>query len=124
MRTRSRLWLVLFGLLVVGSIAEPDMWAAPGQSPARQTVVTRTPVKTDTPEPTASPTKSKPNKPSSTPVSEATPTIPSVGSEATVSGDAPTPLLPDAGGRSIGLQLGMAMVVIGLFLSLIAGRHA
>jgi hypothetical protein len=50
--TRGMLWLVLSGILMFGLITKPDLWAAPGQSPARQTVPTRTPEQPPTPEPT------------------------------------------------------------------------
>lgn len=35
--------LILLGILAASLVASPDLWAAPGQNPARQTVPTRTP---------------------------------------------------------------------------------
>jgi hypothetical protein len=59
-------WLALIGLLVVGLAVGPDLWAAPGQAPHRQTVPTRTPV----PPPTEPPPPSgeTPAAPTATPV--------------------------------------------------------
>ena len=54
---RGTLLLALLGILVLVLATGPDLWAAPGQSPERQTVPTRTP----RPEPTDKP--DKPDKP-------------------------------------------------------------
>ena len=112
---KGMLWLILAGILILGLITKPDLWAAPGQSPARQTVPTRTPEQPPTPEPTKKP---KPKKPDPTAVPEVTPTAPSVVAE-----EASVPLLPDAGGWSIRLQLGAAMLITGFLLLVMAGRR-
>ena len=112
---KGMLWLILAGILILGLITKPDLWAAPGQSPARQTVPTRTPELPPTPEPTKKP---KPKNPDPTAVPEVTPTAPSVVAEG-----ASVPLLPDAGGWSIRLQLGAAMLIAGFLLLVMAGRR-
>jgi hypothetical protein len=114
--TKGMLWLILAGILVLGLVTKPDLWAAPGQSPARQTVPTRTPEQPPTPEPTKKP---KPENPDPATMPEVTPTAPPVAAEG-----ASVPLLPDAGGWSIHLQLGAAMLVAGFLLLVMAGRQA
>jgi hypothetical protein len=101
---------------MLGLITKPDLWAAPGQNPARQTVPTRTPEHPPTPKPTQKP---KPKDPDPTAAPEDTPTALSVVAEG-----ASVPLLPDAGGWSIRLQLGAAMLITGLLLLVMAGRQA
>ena len=113
--TKGMLWLVLSGILVFGLITKPDLWAAPGQSPARQTVPTRTPEQPPTPEPTKKP---HPRNPDPTATTEVTPTAFSVAAEG-----ASVPLLPDAGGWGIRFQLGVAMLVTGFLLLAMAGRE-
>lgn len=113
--TKGMLWLILAGILVSGLVTKPDLWAAPGQSPARQTVPTRTPEQPPTPEPTKKP---KPKNPDPTAVPEVTPTAFSVAAEG-----ASEPLLPDAGGWGIRFQLGVAMLVTGFLLLVMAGRE-
>jgi hypothetical protein len=115
--TKGMLWLVLSGIIIMfGLSAQPDLWAAPGQNPARQTVPTRTPEQPPTPEPTQKP---KPKDPDPTATPEVTPTVSSVAAEG-----AAAPLLPDAGGWSIRFQLGAAMLVTGFLLLVMAGRQA
>jgi len=110
MRKKKRtMWVALFGVLVVGLVAGPDLWAAPGQSPARQTVPTRTPEQPPTPEPT-SPPKPKP-KPQPTAAPEVTPTASPVSAE-----EASGPLLPEVGGQSIRLRLGGVTFMVGLVI--------
>lgn len=113
---KGMLWLILAGILMLGLVTKPDLWAAPGQSPARQTVPTRTPEHPPTPKPTQKP---KPKDPDPTAAPEDTPTALSVVAEG-----ASVPLLPDAGGWSIRLQLGAAMLITGLLLLVVAGRQA
>lgn len=124
MKTRKDiLWLVLLGLLAVGLIAGPELWAAPGQNPARQTVPTKTPEQPPTSEPTSSPSKPKPKKPDPTASSEVNPTVSPVPSEAATTEGAIAPLLPDAGGTSIRLYPGVAMIVVGFFILVIVGKQ-
>ena len=117
--TRGILWLVLLGILLAGLVTGPDLWAAAGQSPERQTVPTRTPVPTETPPP-------EPTKPPSTnppPVIQATPAPtpdPAKMSTAVLSES----LLPDAGGRSIRLHLGAAMIVASILVLRVVRRRA
>lgn len=75
---RGILWLVLLGILMVGLIAGPDLWAAPGQSPERQTVPSPTsPPPTKPPATKPPPTNPPPTNPPPTnppPTAQATPT--------------------------------------------------
>jgi hypothetical protein len=105
--------LVLLGIMLLGLAAEPALWAAPGQDPARQTVPTKTP--TPLP-PTETPSVPPTNKP---PENPPTP-VPTTTAEATAAGQVSEPLLPQAGGLSPHLPLGAAMVVGGLFILLLA----
>ncbi|MGQ9468050.1 MAG: hypothetical protein ACUVSG_10495, partial [Anaerolineae bacterium] len=65
-------WGILVILLLVGLAVGPDLWAAPGQSPHRQTVPTRTPVPPPTepppppPPPPSEPPTATPSPPSPT----------------------------------------------------------
>lgn len=105
--TKGMLWLVLSGLIVMfGLIAQPDLWAAPGQNPARQTVPTRTPEQPPTPEPTRKP---KPKNPDPTAVPEITPTPAPVAAEGSS-----IPLLPEVGGWGIRPYLGATIIIVGL----------
>lgn len=110
--------LGLLGVLMVGLIAGADLWAAPGQSPERQTVPTRTPTSAPaTPSPTeppSSPSTSSPPKdqPMSTPT--ATP-------ETTPAG--PPELLPDSGGRSDRVLLGAMMIIVSLLVLALVRRR-
>lgn len=113
---RGALRLVLLGILVVGLAIGRDLWAAPGQNPARQTVPTRTPPPPPTeppPPPTDPPPKAQPT-PAATAVAEAN--VPS--------GGASEPLLPHAGGPSACLYLGTAMIAIGLLFLAVARQRA
>ena len=115
-------WLILLAVLVVAVrlATEPDSWAAPGQSPERQTVPTRTPVPSPTtpsPSPTKSPSSKKP-APAPTVAPTATPLSEVVPAEAHSE-----PLLPDAGGRSVRFQLGVAMAVAGFLAWVAVGRR-
>jgi hypothetical protein len=115
---KSRVLLIVgLGILMVGLFAAPELWAAPGQDPARQTVPTRTPV----PEPTEVPSKDKDDKDEAqqTPIPQATP---AVLSEATPPAEVPEVILPEAGGRRPYSYLGAAMIVVGL-LALVARRQ-
>ena len=75
---KSVLWVVVLGLLIVGLTAGPGLWAAPGQSPERQTVPTRTPrpEPTDEPDELDEPAEPTDEPPSSEPTSVPT-TVPS-----------------------------------------------
>ncbi len=112
---RNALWLVLLGILVVGLAVGPDLWAAPGQSPARQTVPTRTPPPppTEPPPPPPPPTEPPPDQPSPTP----TATV-----EATPAGGPAEPLLPETGGWSMRFLLGVALVAVGLLVLVVVRR--
>lgn len=126
MKIRGKLWVVLLlGILAVGLTAGPELWAAPGQSLARQTVPTKTP----TPEPT-SPSQPATPKPTSQPPEEqptpvpTAPALPSVPSSAAAGGQTSAPLLPAAGGWSIHLGLSIAMLTAGLLILIVVGRRA
>ena len=112
--TKGMIWLILAGIFVLGLVTKPDLWAAPGQSPARQTVPTRTPEQPPTPEPTKKP---KPKKPDPTAVPEVTPTASAVAAEG-----ASVPLLPDAGGWDLRLYLGAAIIVAALSILVMRGK--
>lgn len=76
---RYGLWIVLVSLLVAGMMAAPDLWAAPGRNPRRQTVppgtLTPTPDNSaPTDEPTSKPTK-KPSPANPTQAPDDTPTF-------------------------------------------------
>jgi hypothetical protein len=102
----SALWIVLIGLLATGLAVGPNLWAAPEQDPARQTVPTRTPQSS----PTSRPPKAQPT---SIPTATVGATPPVASSES---------LLPQAGGRSLRLSLGLALLVVGLFVIGMIGR--
>jgi hypothetical protein len=114
---RDVLWVVALGIIMVGLAAGPDLWAAPGHSPARQTVPTRTPsrppTETPRPRPTSKPKPTATAQPTSVAPSE---TVPAEGSS--------DPLLPAAGGRSARLHLGVAMIVISLLVLAVGRRRA
>jgi len=112
--TKGMLWLVLSGIFMFGLITKPDLWAAPGQSPARQTVPTRTPEQPATPEPTKKP---KPKNPDPTAVPEVTQTVTSIAAEG-----ASIPLLPEVGGWHIRPYLGAAIIIAALFIFVIRGK--
>ncbi len=118
---RGILWLVLLGILMVGLTAGPDLWAAPGQSPARQTVPTLTPSPSPT-EPPPPPTSPPPTtQPMPTPTALA---VSSTASNATLAGSSSEPILPEAGGWSIRLYLSAAMIAVGLLVLAVVGRRA
>lgn len=105
-------WVMALGILVMGLSTGRDLWAAPGQHPARQTVPTRTPVTPPT-QPPPSPTK--PPSPEKKPTTVPTATVaPTPAAEVIPAEESSQPLLPDAGSPSIRFQLGLAMVVAGL----------
>jgi hypothetical protein len=105
--TKGMVWLVLSGIIIMfGLIAQPDLWAAPDQNPARQTVPTRTPEQPPTPKPTQKP---KPKNPDPTAAPEVTPTAHSVAAEG-----ASIPLLPEVGGWGIRPILGATIILVGL----------
>ena len=113
---RSALWLVLLGILATGLAVGPDLWAAPGQSPARQTVPTRTPSPSPTPPPPPPPTSSPPANP---PMPASTSAV-----EAGPAGGPSESLLPEAGGWSLRLLLGVTLMVIGPLVLMMVRRHA
>jgi len=120
MRSRSVLWLVLLGILAIGLTVGPDLWAAPGQSPARQTVPTQTPPVPPTEPPTKSPSPSPKDPP---PPDQ--PTLAPTAAVGTILARGPSErLLPEVGGRSIRLHLGTAMIVVGFLILVVARRHA
>lgn len=112
--TKGMLWLILAGILVLGLVTKPDLWAAPGQSPARQTVPTRTPEQPPTPEPTKKP---KPKNPDPTAAPEITPTVSSVAAEGSS-----IPLLPEVGGWGIRPYLGAAIIIAAPFVFAMRGK--
>jgi len=115
---KGALWAVVLGILTMGLVAGPDMWAAPGQSPAQQgTVPTRTPTaspptETPTPRPTSQP---KPTSIAQTPTAAPSENIPAEGSS--------DPLLPEAGGWSIRIRLGWVLIALGLLVLAIVRRR-
>jgi hypothetical protein len=115
---RIMLGLVMLGMCVITIelAAGPDLWAAPSQSPGRQSVPTRTSQ--------PSPTK-KPAPPPTSPPPTAQPTpVPTTTVEANIpSGGASEPLLPQAGGRSFRLLLVGALTIVGLFVVVVAARR-
>ena len=98
---RSALWLILLSMLTIGLAAGPDLWAAPNQSPARQTVPTPTPEPQPTEPPSSKPKPKDQLTPVPTPTVEVTPTI-----------EPSEPLLPRAGGWSIRFPLGVTLMVV------------
>jgi hypothetical protein len=121
-KSRYGLWAILVGVLIAAMTISPDLWAAPGQSPARQTVPTKTPEGPATPEPTSPPPTSKPNKPRPTATPEPPPATPSAPPAVTAFDGESTPLLPGAGGPSVHLPLGVATIIAGL-LAIMAVRR-
>ena len=115
-KKKAMLWIVLFVMLTVALMTGPDLWAAPGQSPARQTVPTRTPVPSPTEPPTPPTTEPMP-----TPTALA---MSSTASDATLARSSSEPILPQAGGWSIRLYLGAAMTAVGLLALAAVGRRA
>lgn len=108
-------WIVVLGIVMIGLAAGPDLWAAPGQSPARQTVPTRTPQPPPTkppPPPTEPPPSPKEPPP---PPSQPTPD-PTAAQKAAFAGGASDSLLPEAGGSSTRLHLSVAMIMAGLLV--------
>ncbi|MGC9084331.1 MAG: hypothetical protein ACP5ME_14290, partial [Anaerolineae bacterium] len=65
---RVAFWLVAIGVLILGLAVGPELWAAPGQAPDRQTVPTRTPVPPPTEPPPPPPSGETPAAPTATPV--------------------------------------------------------
>jgi hypothetical protein len=111
-------WIILVGVLIAAMAIGPDLWAAPGQYPERQTVPTRTP--------TLLPTESLPPPPTATshpPKDQPTP-VPTAAVEATPTAAPVEPLLPTAGGWNTGLHVGVAMIVTGLLLIVAVRRRA
>lgn len=119
-------WLVLSAMMAMTLMAGPDLWAAPGQSSARQTVPTRTPTPgptTPSPtEPPLSPTNPPPTtKPMPTPTALV---MSSTASDATLAESSSEPFLPEAGGRGVHLHLSAAMIAAGLLILVMVGRRA
>ena len=100
---RNVFWLVLLGILAIGLTVGPDLWAAPGQSPARQTVPTKTP-------------PSPPTEPPPTHI----PVSPPVEIHARGPSE---PLLPEAGGWNVRFLLGVTLAVIGLLVLVVVRRR-
>jgi len=118
---RGVLLVIVLGILIMGLATGPGLWAAPGQSPARQTVPTRTPTPlppTETPSP---PPKTKP-KPTSTPTPTALATSSALSENVPVE-EPSSPRLPEAGGPSLYPYLGAAMTTVGLFILALVGRR-
>ncbi|MCK4314331.1 MAG: hypothetical protein KAX24_01035 [Anaerolineae bacterium] len=115
-KEKAVLWIVLFVMLTMALMNGPDLWAAPGQSPARQTVPTRTPVPSPT-EPPPPPT----TQPMPTPTALAVSSTASAAAHAEASSQ---PILPEAGGWSIRLYLSAAMIAVGLLVLVVVGRRA
>jgi hypothetical protein len=114
---RGILWTVALGILVVGLAAGPDLWAAPGQNLVRQTVPTRTPQPPLTEPPSPPPTE-PPSPPADQPTAD-----PNAAVNATFDDGASDPSLPQAGGWSIHLRLGAAMIVVGFVALALARRR-
>jgi LysM repeat protein len=76
---QGMLLLALVGTLALGVFTGPDLWAAPGQNPYRQTLATATPppspVETETPTPTPTPTETPTPTFTETPTFTPTPTV-------------------------------------------------
>jgi hypothetical protein len=94
------LWIVLVSLLVAGMMAAPDLWAAPGRNPRRQTVppgtLTPTPDSSaPTDEPTSKPTK-KPSPSNPTQAPDDTPTFTPVPIRTAVPTSTPIPVTTTA----------------------------
>jgi len=122
-KKRYGFWIILVGVLIAVMAIGPDLWAAPGQCPERQTVPTRTPTPPPPPPPTATsslptepplPTSPSPTSPPHPSTSQLTP-LPTTTIGATPAEGIAKPLLPEAGGQNIRPYLGAAMVVSGLF---------
>jgi len=114
---------ILLGLVILAVLAitmelaaGSDLWAAPSQSPGRQTVPTRTPQSVPTKKPAPPPTTPPPT---AQPTPIATTTV-----EANVpSGEMSDPLLPQAGGHSFRLLRVGALIIVGLFIAVVAVRR-
>jgi len=121
---RGILWIVVLGILMVGLAAGPDLWAAPGQSPGRQTVPTRTPQPppTEPPPPPDQPTSPPVDQPTSPPVDQPTPN-PAAVVKTTSAGGASDPFLPEAGGWSVRFHLGATMILAGLLVLVVVRQR-
>ena len=108
-------WVVVWATLMVGLAAGPDLWAAPGQNRARQTVPTRTPQLSPT-TPLPSPTQPPPTPTSRHSAAQPEPTPTTTVESNTPTVGMPEPLLPPAGGRSIRLQFGFALMTLALLI--------
>ena len=133
---RGILWIVVLGILMVGLAAGPDLWAAPGQSPGRQTVPTRTPQPPPTeppppPPPPDQPTSPPVDQPTSPPVDQPTPPPPAdqptpnpaAVVKTTSAGGASDPFLPEAGGWSVRFHLGAMMILAGLLVLVVVRQR-
>jgi LPXTG-motif cell wall-anchored protein len=101
---RNAFWLVLFGILALGLAVGPDLWAAPPRPPT---------------EPPPPPPTEPPPPPPTSPPPAPTSTVDTVPAEGPAD-----PLLPKAGGESVYLSLGMALMVIGFLALVVARRRA
>jgi outer membrane biosynthesis protein TonB len=142
---RGILWIVVLGILMVGLAAGPDLWAAPGQSPGRQTVPTRTPQPPPTeppppPPPADQPSPSPPadqptsppaDQPTSPPADQPSPPPPAdqptpnpaAVVKTTSAVGASAPFLPGAGGWSVRFHLGATMILAGLLVLVVARQR-
>ena len=120
-KRKAVFWLVLSVMLTMALMTGPDLWAGPGQSPARQTVLTRTPSPTPTEPPTPPISPLATTQPVPAPTALAVSSTVSDAAHAEASSE---PILPEAGGRSTRPYLGVAMITIGLLALAAVGRRA
>jgi hypothetical protein len=128
---RDILWIVVLGILMVGLAAGPDLWAAPGQSPGRQTVPTRTPQPPPTepppppppPPPTDQPTSPPADQPPPPPPTDQPTPNPTAVVETTSAGGASDSFLPEAGGWSVRFHLGATMILAGTLVLVVVRQR-
>jgi hypothetical protein len=118
---RGVLLVIVLGILMAGLATGPGLWAAPGQSPARQTVPTRTPTPSPPTETPSPPPKTKP-KPTPTPTPTALATSSALSENVPIE-EPSRPRLPEAGGASLYPYLGAAMTAVGFFILAWVGRR-
>ena len=129
---RGMLWIVVLGILMAGLAAGPELWAAPGQSPGRQTVPTRTPQPPPTeppppppppPPPTDQPTPPPVDQPSPPPLTDQPTPNPATVVKTTSAEGASDPFLPEAGGWSVRFHLGATMILAGLLVLVVVRQR-
>ena len=108
-------WVVVWVALMVGLAAGPGLWAAPDQNRARQTVPSPTPKLSPT-TPLPSPTQPPPTRTSRPSAAQPVPTLTTTVESNIPTEEMPEPLLPPAGGRSIRLQFGFALMTFALLV--------